>query len=83
MLTDIGNANWWGRALSAFGWRAEVRVRRSGRRQTYRRWLKVDVFNHNYSDEARAADHPSIFEPTQRGRCHNCGQDWEGTDDGK
>jgi len=53
MPTDIGNANWWGRRLSLGGWAAEIRVRRTGRRQTYREWFKVEIYNHNYSEEAR------------------------------
>lgn len=78
MLSDIGNANWAGRAFSLFGWYIEIRIRRNGRRQRHREWLKINVFSYNYSDEAKNAD----LEPTTQSRCYNCGQDWEGDSDG-
>lgn len=53
MPTDIGNANWWGRQFSVRGWVLHVRIRRKGRRQTYREWLTVKLYNYNYSEEAR------------------------------
>ena len=52
-MRDIGNANWWGRQFSFRGWMLQVRVRRKGRRQTHRQWLKVQLYNYNYSEEAR------------------------------
>ena len=52
-LKDVGNANFWGRALSVRGWTLHVRVRRKASRPINRRWLKVDLYNYNYSEEAR------------------------------
>lgn len=77
-MDDIGNANWWGRRASLGDWVLEVRVRRKDRRQHYRRLVKVDVFNYDYNPDD---DGPDPLEPTTRGRCYNCGQDWEGQDD--
>jgi len=52
-LKDVGNRNFWGRALSVGGWVLHVRVRRKESRPVNRRWLKVDLYNYNYSEEAR------------------------------
>jgi len=52
-LKDVGNANFWGRALSVGGCVLHVRIRRKQSRPVNRRWLKVDLYNYNYSEEAR------------------------------
>jgi hypothetical protein len=79
MPKDIGNANWWGRRVSIGDWTLEVRVRRKDRRSHYRRLMKVDAFN--YGHDPPDEHGPMPMEPTTRGRCYNCGQDWKGDTD--
>lgn len=52
-MKDIGNANFWGRSFSAFGWTLDVRVRTARTRPINREWVKVSLFNYNYSEEAK------------------------------
>lgn len=84
MLPSIGhpsNRFWAATALSWGGWVVTIRVRRKGERQQYRRWLKIDVFNYNYSEEAVAASREkneilgrNAFPKDGREECYACGQ---------
>lgn len=83
MSNNCGNANWWCRAVSFFGWRVAIRVRRKEKRQKYRKWLDIKVFNYNYSEKAKQEINESNASlgkevwPTEDEECHNCGQKME------
>lgn len=75
------NRFWAATSISTFGWVLTIRIRRKGERQTYRRWVTIDVFNYNYSDEAKAINREknevlgrNAFPADGQEQCHSCGQ---------
>lgn len=80
-ISHPSNRFWAATSISFRGWVLTVRKRRKGERQTYRRWLNVEVFNYNYSEEAKRASREGnatlgreAFPGDGRKDCHNCGQ---------
>lgn len=80
-VSHPSNRFWAATSISLAGWVVTARIRRKGERQTYRRWFKIDVFNYNYSDEARRASREKnaildrrAFPKDGREECCSCGQ---------
>lgn len=80
-ISHPSNRFWAATSISGFGWVLTIRVRRKGERQRYRRWLKVELFNYNYSDEAKQASREgneilgrTAFPSDGQEECYNCGQ---------
>jgi hypothetical protein len=80
-ISHPSNRFWAATSLALLGWVVTIRVRRRGERQTYRRWIKIDVFNYNYTAEAKAASNEKndvlSHDPFPSGgqeECHSCGQ---------
>lgn len=80
-ISHPSNRFWAATSVGLFGWVVTVRVRRPGERQTYRRWLKLSVFNYNYSEEAKETNRKknnvlgrSAFPNDGREECASCGQ---------
>jgi hypothetical protein len=80
-VSHPSNRFWAATSIALFGWVVTVRIRRKGERQTYRRWAKVDVFNYNYSDEAKKVSREKndvlgrdAFPSDGQEECASCGQ---------
>ena len=81
-ISHPSNRFWAATSIALFGWVLTVRIRREGERQTYRRWALIEVFNYNYSAEAKAASREKAraidwgeFPSDGREECYSCGQD--------
>lgn len=81
-ISHPSNRFWAATSIALFGWVVTIRIRRKGERQTYRRWATIDVFNYNYSEEAKEISREKndilgreAFPSDGRVECHSCGQD--------
>lgn len=58
-----------------------IRIRRKDHRQKYRRWMKIELYNYNYSEEAKQESRESnailgneAFPNDGQPECYSCGQ---------
>lgn len=76
------NRFWAALSIPVRGWVLTIRVRREGERQRYRRWVQIDVFNYNYSEEALESSREGneilgekAWPKEGQRQCSSCGQE--------
>lgn len=81
-ISHPSNRFWAATSIAGFGWVVTIRIRRKGERQRYRRWVNLEIFNYNYSEEAKAASREKneilgrpAFPNDGRNECYQCGQE--------